>query len=261
MGVKTGLTERDEVMLGALARFGIARTTDLLSLAFPSTRRDTASRRLRLLFDAGSLESQVSDHAHENVYCLGPLGRRWAAERGLSVAKPPRAGREHYLGIVRTWADLARACHDLPWVSLRQVIPEWELRHRPEAAGYLSVPDLLVELSVERGGERGILRMAVEVDLATEAPTVLRRKVTHFRRLLGTPEGLWGWPQFGLAFAVSGWSERRQMNLQESLEESWPGWWLLWKLSDGPACQLRELCDALTLPLPTPLTVRGVGAA
>jgi hypothetical protein len=51
-GVAVVLTERDEEVLNALARFRLARTSDLMAYAFAGVRRDTAAVRLRRLFDA-----------------------------------------------------------------------------------------------------------------------------------------------------------------------------------------------------------------
>ena len=130
-GVRVRLNQRDEALLAGLARFGIARTGDLVGLVFPGTRSDTAARRLRRLFDAGYLDADFSDRSMENVYRLGPVGRRWVADRGLPETRPPRAGRDHHLATVRTWVDLARFCHEVPGASLTLCLPEWDLRSRP----------------------------------------------------------------------------------------------------------------------------------
>jgi len=155
---------------------------------------------------------------------------------------------DHHLAVVQTWTLLARACHDLPGWDLIRVIPEWELRTLPETAAYPLIPDALMELSVSQAQGDALVRMAVEVDLGTEGLSVLRRKVANYSRLLGTEGGLWGWTNFGLAFAVLDWKEERRQKFQDFLEGSWPGWWILWDLETGPA---KELADALNPPLTT----------
>lgn len=249
-GVRVELNERDEALLAALARFGIARTGDLVTLVFAGTRPDTAARRLRRLLDAGYLNAEVADRAKENVYQLGPGGRRWAADRGVKETRPPRSERAHHLAVVRTWVELARTCHDITGVEMTRVTPEWELRARPEAAAYPAMPDAMFEMTVALAPPPpAIVRMAVEVDLSSERSPILRRKVTNYRRLLGAEEGLWGWTEFGLAFVVSGWSDQRRQGLAEMLGATWPGWWVLWELEAGPSAALAELLGALGHPL------------
>lgn len=258
--MRVELNQRDEEILAGLARFGIARTGDLVTLAFAGIRADTAACRLRRLLDAGYLEVRSSDRAKESVYLLGPAGRRWVADRGIPETRPPRSEFAHHLATVRTWVQLARACHEIPGVEMTRVLPEWELRVRPEAPGYLVIPDLMAELSVTIPlSPPATVRMAIEVDLSSERPTILRRKVTNYRRLLGVEEGLWGWTNFGLAFVVSDWSEQRQKNIAQSLDATWPGWWVLWELKTGPASALTELLGALGHPLTTSPDGKGRG--
>jgi hypothetical protein len=54
-GVAVQLTERDETVLHALARFRLARTSDLCGYAFAGVRKDTVAVRLRRLFDSSRL--------------------------------------------------------------------------------------------------------------------------------------------------------------------------------------------------------------
>lgn len=258
-GVRVELNERDQALLAALARFGIARTGSLVTLFFADIRRDTAADRLRRLLDAGYLHAEVSDRAKENVYQLGPDGRRWAADRGIKETRPPRSERSHHLAVVRTWVELARACHEIPGVEMTRVMPEWELRARPVAAAYPVMPDVMFEMTVTLAAAPATVRMAVEVDLSSERPPILRRKVTNYRRFLGAEEGLWGWTEFGLAFVVSGWSDQRCQGLAEMMGATWPGWWVLWELEAGPAAALAELLGALGHPLTAPPDRKGRG--
>ncbi len=106
-GVRVRLSERDQVVLDALARFRLARTSDLVCFAFPNTRRDTVACRLRRLFDAGFLDVRSGDRSEENRYVLGPAGRAWVQAHGGQPLRAPRGGVAHHLSIVRAWVDLA----------------------------------------------------------------------------------------------------------------------------------------------------------
>lgn len=257
-GSSVVLTERDQALLTALTRFRIARTSDLVRLLFAEARRDTASHRLRRLFDGGYLEAIVGNRAVENVYRLGPAGRRWAAAQGLRLVSPPRSALDHHLAVVRAWVDLARVCHELSGGRLLRVLPEWELRLLPETAAYRVVPDALMEMSLP-GPENGaqLLRMALEVDLGTEGERVLRAKVRSYCRLVSFGEGLWGWTDVVLGFAVSGWTEERRVKFAEFLEASWPGLWLIWDLEKGSASALVEVLGGREAPLTNPPYCKG----
>ena len=86
-GVKVRLTERDALLLEALVRFRLARTSDLARIAFPDVRPTTAGLRLRRLFDAGYVEVRSGDRSEENVYTLGRYGHRWAEQQNLAVGR------------------------------------------------------------------------------------------------------------------------------------------------------------------------------
>lgn len=256
--VSVVLTERDQALLAALARFRIARTSDLVRLLFTETRRDTASRRLRQLFDGGYLEAIVGNRADENLYRLGPAGRRWSAAQGLRLVSPPRSALDHHLAVVRTWVDLARVCYELPGGRLVRALPEWELRLLPETAAYRVIPDALTEMSLTGHGDvTRLLRMALEVDLGTEGGRVLRDKVRSYCRIVGSGEGLWGWTDVVLGLAVSGWTEERQVKFTEFLEASWPSLWLIWDLEKGPASALAGFVGGGEAPLTNPPYCKG----
>src|SRR5262245_14878816 len=91
------LMERDDVLMPALGRFRIARTSDLVTIAFDGIRRDTAAARLRRLYDAGFLEVVQAERTSENIYALGPLGRRRLTDRGLPTGHAPSGGHQHHL--------------------------------------------------------------------------------------------------------------------------------------------------------------------
>lgn len=214
------LTKRDEDLLTALARFRIARTSDLLQLAFPGVRRDTALERLRRLFDGAYLEVQSENRMSENVYALGRNGRRWATDRGLPTGKPPKS-QAHHLTIVRTWIEL-REHH-----QLIQTRPDWELRH--QLRGAKAVPDLHVE-TIDGA-------FLIEVDMGTESVPTLKAKLAAYQHdfLAGL------WETETVVIAARRPTEARRRAIQ--------------RLIDGVAYYSAVL---VTLPLRAPITVRGV---
>lgn len=250
------LTDRDQALLAALTRFGLARSSDLRCLLFPDRHPDVLARRLRKLFDAGYVDVVMNNLNQENAYVLGPRGRAWARWRDLTPVRAPKANREHWLGIVSTWVRLSRFCFEEPTWELRLVKPEWELR--PRIGGPLAavIPDLVAELTVEASeGERRRLRVAIEIDRGTEASSVLNRKISAYGRLLATGEGLLGWSEFGLGFALSGWRDGRRREAFLDRLKRLPTWSLVWDLEDGPAGALGQFVGASPVPLRIPVTV------
>lgn len=223
-GVRIEIQERDEDILVALARFRIARTSDLALYAFPDVRRDTAAVRLRRLFDAGYLDLQVRDRFEENVYALGARGRRWVREHGLPTGRQPKA-QAHHLAVVRAWIELAEALAT-DGIPILRTDPDWELRYRLRGAH--AVPDLLVELE-----NRTLL---VEVDRGTEPMSVLKSKLTAYRA--DAVAGLW--QRTALVLALESPTEKRIRAIEALLQEH--------------AFTATEL---MTFPLTTPLAARG----
>lgn len=241
-GKRIVFTERDEVLVSSVARFGLVRSGDLKRLLFPDRHRDVLATRLRKLFDAGYLDVHVSGLDRENAYSLGPKGKAWARERTASVVRPPKGNVEHWLGIVSTWTLLSRHCHDTPGWALHLARPEWELRPALGGAASSIIPDLVVEVSApESGGEARMLRCAIEVDRGSEGALVLSRKVTAYGRLLAGSDGLFGWSEFGLGFALSGWKESGRSQRFLTRLKDLPTWSLVWDLDDGPGPALTGL--------------------
>ena len=247
-GVTVKLTERDEMLLKMLGRFRAARSSDLSAIVFRDIRRDTAAQRLRRLFDAGYLDVRVGDRAEENVYSLGPVGRRWNEECGRSCGRVPR-DRGHHLAIVQSWVALAVAVHDMAGYSLELFRPEWELskgrRHHLPV-----VPDAMVQLRCDdcRPGP-GSIRLCLEVDRGTESRRTLAAKMSAYEQTRSSGVGLFGWTDYGLAFALWTSGSKRRTAISELLERQWNGWWLVWDLEEGPREALSNLPLAPEPPL------------
>lgn len=258
-GVSVRLGERDQALLRALARFRLARTRDLTRLFFAGIRADTAAVRLRRLFDAGYLDVTTAELHQPNSYQLGPRGRLFAEQVGLTPGRAPAGGQAHHLAIVGLWTELA-------WLSGRQVgirlalfRPDWELRELGRRGRDLVVPDALAELSLtasEASGEP--LRLALEVDLGTESIRTLRQKIDSYRVILDDDEGLFGWTDVTLVLVADGLTAGRRVSLERLLEERSPVAWEIWPLDEPLLPLLQSLLgrDA-NLPLQPPLAVRG----
>lgn len=239
--VRVRLNERDEALLRTVARMRLVGTSDLGRLLFPGVSTNYVSQRLRRLFDAQYLGTQVRDRSEQNLYVLGPRGRRWAQAQGVSLKAAPRMGREHSLAIVHFWAVIAATLHSSPAWALDRFLPEWEIR---EALGGLwqpVVPDALLQVSLRSEVPPRVLRAAVEIDLGTERRGVLVQKVRRYRDLLATGDSLLGWADFGLILVLRGWSEARRRDLERLMHEHWTGWWVSWSDSGDGAELLAAL--------------------
>jgi hypothetical protein len=244
-------------LLRALARFRLARTSDLVALAFADVRRDTAGKRLRRLFDAGYLDVVPQRRTDENVYTLGPQGKRWIEASGGRVSLRPAGGLEHHLAIVSAWVGLAVAAHESSNLQLASLRPDWDVRQAARANGASVVPDALVELRVVTGRQSARLHLALEVDLGTEPSSVLREKLGRYRDLLDQDDGLFGWRDFGLAIVLGDAGTRRRSAIERLLERHWPGWWVLWTDKEGLRVALESLVEAVGAPLTSSPSARG----
>lgn len=256
-GARVELSERDAVLLQALARFRLARTSDLVAFAFAGLRPDTAGKRLRRLFDAGFLEVVAQRRTDENVYALGPLGKRWLRDPGRPVPTRPAGGFDHHLAIVRAWVALAVAAHESPNLELRSLRPDWELRQEARGSGAPVVPDALVELRVLAGRGSGRLQLALEVDLGTEPGSVLREKLRRYRDVLDGGGDLFGCRDFGLAVVLAAGGARRRASIEQLLAREWSAWWALWTEEEGPKTVLEPLASTVATPLSGSPGVRG----
>jgi hypothetical protein len=236
-GVRAVLGPRDEALLRALARFRIARTDDLTSLFFRGVRRDTAATRLRKLHDAGLLEVRSGGLNAQNVYVLGPGGRGWVEERGMAVGAPPAAPFGHSLAIVRLWARLAAALSEDGSLKLRRFEPDWELRARLAGSGAPVVPDAAIEIVSRQLETLPNVRIALEVDLTTERPGALRRKLAPYEvsRCFD-----WGGP-VTLVVVLFGAGARRVVSVRSLVEAEWQGRAHVFAESAWPATLLQEV--------------------
>lgn len=238
-GVAVELTDRDRSVLNALARFRLARTSDLVRYAFADVRPDTAAVRLRRLFDARYLAILPPERGAENVYRLGPAGQRHVARHGDLTGRVPRGGFEHHLAVVGTWVNVS-ALADL---ELERCLPDWEIREQFAAGETSAVPDLFMLVRV--GQVRHAL--AVEVDCGTESQSVLNRKFEVYRSLWGRAPGLFGYDKFGIAVVAV--APARRPALASALKKVWVVPHVLWVSSDGPMSALHKLFEELQAPL------------
>lgn len=176
-GLVVQLTDRDRLVLETLARFRLARTTDLLLTCFRGIHPTTAQMRLRRLFDAGHVQIHVAEIGSENVY--------------RCKARIPRGSIAHHLAVVRVWAQLSNAP---PGIELELCRADWELREE------LRHPEIVPDLFAVLAGRA----FAIEVDRGTEPQSVIRKKLSAYASLptlfgytfkpLFVPEGADPWP-------------------------------------------------------------------
>jgi hypothetical protein len=241
-GVNVSLTSRDQALLRALARFRIARSSDLGRLFFPGRNRDVLAARLRRLYDTRFLEVHVLDRAAENVYSLGRAGKVWLKGFGMPIRSIPRPPWLHHLAIVRIWSGVAAATRTLEGARLARFSSEWELREGEDVRFLGIVPDALVEIL--RGPHR--IRMALEVDCGTESMDVLREKLRRYGDLRAGG-GLFEWKEFELLVALQGAGVRRERAIQDLLRTEWAGGFYVW--TEG-----TDVAAALGQTLKTPVT-------
>jgi hypothetical protein len=254
------LTPRDQALLKGLARFRIARTSDLVRYAFRGVRKDTAAARLRRLYDAGYLEVRFHERAEENLYCLGAAGKQFVAERGVPAKRVPRGDLNHHVGIVKTWVDLATEVHAFPGVRLTYARPDWEIRSDVSSVQWPVIPDLLVVLGAaeDRGGPT--VPLAVEVDLGTERMPALRRKVMGYAQARADGNPVLGAAGTGLCIVFSGTTAPRKHALETLIDQVWTGWWASWELEGGPGVVLKKVVDCLRDPLTNSPCGKGRGS-
>ena len=242
-GVAVQLTERDETVLHALARFRLARTSDLVRYAFARVRQDTAAVRLRRLFDSRHLAILPPERGAENVYRIGPAGKQHLAGLGVEVGRVPRGGLQHQLAIVRTWVAISA----LKDIQLERCLPDWELREQFAVTELPIVPDLFMLIRVGKD----LHVVAVEVDCGTESQAVLHRKLDVYRSLWGRAPGLFGWERFGIAVAC--YAPSRRAAVSSALKKAWVVPHVLWVAPEDPSSALHKLFEELKPPLgPSP---------
>ncbi len=241
LGVTVKITPRDEALVRALARFGAARTPDVLRLLFAGIRPDTAARRLRRAFDGGILAVRAGDRAQPNIYTLGERGKAFARAHGIAVSRVPRGDLDHHLRVISFWTALASFCHGRRDLRLRSFTPDWERRRsvRPDAAA--AIPDALVELAASGSA---MIRFALEVDCGGERAKEWRAKLDRYLTLLANDND-----RVGLVVLSVG-GERRRSSLEGLVNAAWPGWFVVADADQEEA----EVVDRIFERSGTPLT-------
>ncbi len=193
---RVALSDRDRVLLRALAKGRILRTADVVALdLFPSV--PVARRRLRRLAKSGLLECHTPDYTTDNLYV--PTQRGLAQIAGTREAdgfnRPERpmryAENDHHFAGVRFWANLLRYCKTSSELKLQM----FQFEHECAAAGILSTntsyrPDALFRLLLASSGRS--YSFLVEVDCATESPThVEAHKFQVFSRTAAARLPIW----------------------------------------------------------------------
>lgn len=173
------LKPRDVDVLFALAKMRLLKTSAISDLFFSA--KGTAQKRLRKLFDAGLVRAVVTDLASENRYALTALGHALVVEAMGDEAVPALLPVPRVDGRRLTHLDLlnglrivlARAAPS-EGLTLERFQPEWELRAEdPHAA---IVPDAIFTIT---DGRRAVT-LALEVDVGTEPPHVVLRKLDRY---------------------------------------------------------------------------------
>jgi len=249
-GVRVVLGPRDEALLRGLARFRVARTDDLVRLFFRGIRRDTAAARLRKLHDAGFIEARSDGLNEPNFYQLGPEGLCWAEDRGVAVGAPPAAPATHHQAIVGCWSRLAAALAADESLRLRRFEPDWELRARLAGTGSPVVPDAAIEIVSRGPASLPDARIALEVDLTTERPGALRRKLQAYE----VSRCFDGSSPVTLVVVLFGARERRIASVRSLVESEWRGLGQVFTESSWPETLLREVCGR---PLAGPPSGKG----
>ncbi|MDM7915410.1 MAG: replication-relaxation family protein, partial [Candidatus Eisenbacteria bacterium] len=157
------------------------------------------------------------------------------------------------LAVVRIWVEIATSVAAMPDLRLDLFRPDWEIREAAGAGAPGLVPDALVQVRGVGDDETEPIRFAVEADLGTERPPVIRRKLQGYRSLaLG--DGLFGWTDFGIAAYLPGATEARRKRIEDLFAADWPGWFAVLGEGRDIAGFLREIAS---LPLRSPLRARG----
>jgi hypothetical protein len=250
--VQFGITDRDQLMLAAVATHGFL-TVELLSLAFyplqagPLAVSARAYWRIRQLWLWGFLERvelpvpRGFKGSKPSLYTLGVLGVPYADQRlehGVSaivrrVDRLDAASVPHNLVTAALWANLVAALHGTNGTVSRW-IPERVLRGKkivlrdPDNNYRLPVlPDAYFELTYNAGAT--VQACFLEVDMGTLTRERFRRKVRAFQlyESSGLFEEHWGHGSITVLVIVPSKARRDELVAvaQETLHDTWWPWY------------------------------------
>lgn len=183
------LSDRDRLVLKALAKGRVLRTSDLTGTILPSL--PVARRRMKRLHDAAFATGVVVGLHLDSRWVLGKEGRELLGETSsANLVKLASQAGEHHFTTARAWLTLAKECFASKEVGLGRFLFQWEY----ECAGHLPTllpyrPDAVVV--VHRGATS--IPCLLEVDLGSESPSyVATHKVQVFERMAATGQGVAG---------------------------------------------------------------------
>jgi hypothetical protein len=185
-------TERDVLLLHAVARLQVATTGQLCRLFFADRR--TCSRRLAKLHALGLLDVHVPALAGENLYTVPARTMELLEEEGFDPIELHRGGVHrqdlgHLVALNDVRVALVVACGAHPEVELELLLADADLRRRAGAVTPTLVPDLLARMKTATGP----FGLAIEIDTGTESATFFAKtKGVAYASLLGGGHSCWG---------------------------------------------------------------------
>ncbi len=213
------LTERDIDILHAVGRMKVATSAQLARLFFGDP--STASRRLARIVGAGLLKVRVLDLNRPNLYVLTRRAVDLLVEQGsdagaLHVGAVRRGeGLDHLTEINEVRVTLELEARQGSGVSVRVFLADHDLRRAAGANPRAYIPDALVEL--DRPPPHPAIGLAVEVDLGSEAPSILAAKARETLTLASARTPLWGLSRWRVTLVAP--SERRLRSIARAVTE------------------------------------------
>lgn len=182
------LLARDLEVLRVVGRFGQLPTSAIKQLVFHDRDMRVCTRRLESLTRDGSLariEKRIPGGSQggsgQYVYQLGAIG--WGVIHGGRY-RPARAISYHRLAVADVYVSLVVASRD---GTLRIHDDKIESEARRDIEGEVFQPDLLLTVDhLERRTRRFI---AIEVDMGTQKPNVIRAKLDAYTKAKAKDNG------------------------------------------------------------------------